>query len=99
MAYIGHRCDCGHTDLQHTQNGEGDSLGNCTADYGVTCGRACGPIPEPEVIPTFDFRGRSVERVIAPGDGLRSESGAKIAATCPCAACQALYEQLEPQPA
>jgi hypothetical protein len=51
------------------------------------------------VIPTFDFRGRPVERVIAPGDGLRSISGVKIAATCPCASCTALYEQLHPQSA
>ena len=99
MAYIGHRCDCGHSDLQHAADGTADTLGLCTADYGVTCRRTCGPVPEPEVIPTFDFHGRPVERVIAPGGGLPSVSGAAGVKTCPCDACTALYEQLAPQAA
>jgi hypothetical protein len=95
MAYIGHRCPCGHTDLQHTQNGEDGNLGHCTADFGSTCRRTCGPIPEPpEVIPTFDIKGNQVERVIEPGGGLPSENGNPVVKTCPCAACVALHEQL-----
>jgi hypothetical protein len=44
MAYIGHRCPCGHTDLQHTQTGEDGNLGHCTADFGST---GCGPAAQP----------------------------------------------------
>jgi hypothetical protein len=94
MAYIGHRCDCGHSDLQHTETGEGESLGYCTADFGHTCRGTCGPIPEPEVIPTFNGKGKPVERIIEPGGGLPSESGNPVVKTCPCDACVALHEQL-----
>jgi hypothetical protein len=93
MAYIGHRCDCGHTDLQHEHDATSDTLGRCTAEYGVTCSRGCGLVNEPEVIPTFDAKGNRVERVIEPGDGLRSMGGAVIVRTCTCDACRALYEQ------
>lgn len=95
MAYIGHRCQCGHSDLQHTQTGEGDTLGSCTGSFSG-CAPRCGPIPAPEVIPTFDTKGRQVERVIPPGDGLRSEGGGIVVKTCPCDACVALHEQLVP---
>lgn len=91
MAYIGHRCDCGHSDLQHTGDGTSDTLGACSASFNP-CG--CGTTPEPEVIPTFDTKGRTVERVIAPGGGLPSESGNPVVKTCPCDACVALHEQL-----
>lgn len=94
MAYIGHRCGCGHTDLSHIHDGTSDSLGACAAEFGATCRRTCGPLTEPEVIPTFDSKGRPVERIITPGGGLPSESGAPIVKTCPCDACQALHEQL-----
>lgn len=92
MAYIGHRCDCGHSDLNHTQDGTTDSLGSCV----TTCQRPCGPTAEPEVIPTFDLKARPVERVITPGEGLRSEGGGFILRTCTCDACKALHEQLAP---
>ncbi|MDX3759299.1 hypothetical protein [Streptomyces sp. AK02-04a] len=91
MAYIGHRCNCGHSDLQHSQTGEGKTLGSCSASFNP-CN--CGPIPEPEVIPTFNTKGKQVERVIAPGGGLPSASGNPVVKTCPCDACTALYEQL-----
>jgi hypothetical protein len=90
MAYIGHRCDCGHSDLNHTQDGAGKSLGNCTS----TCQRPCGPIAQPEVIPTFDLKAKPVERVIIPGEGLLTESGGFAVRTCACDACVALHEQL-----
>jgi len=96
MAYIGHRCDCGHSDLNHRQDGTSKSLGGCTA----TCQKPCGPIAEPEVIPTFDLKARPVERVIVPGEGLPSEGGGYVIRTCPCEACVALYEQtVQPQAA
>lgn len=95
MAYIGHRCDCGHTDLSHEHDGTSDNLGRCTAEFGSTCRRACGPVvAPPEVIPTFDAKGNQVERVIEPGDGLRAMGDHVIVRTCPCDACVALHEQM-----
>ncbi|WP_055696530.1 hypothetical protein [Streptomyces silaceus] len=94
MAYIGHRCDCGHSDLQHAEDGTSTTLGRCAAEYGVTCSRTCGPLNQSEVIPTFDCKGNRVERVIVPGEGLPSESGASIVKTCPCESCTALHEQV-----
>lgn len=93
MAYIGHRCNCGHTDLQHVHDGTETSLGGCTAGAGASCGRPCGPVQEPEIIPTFDLKGRPVDRVIEPGGGLASETGVLIVRTCTCDACTALYER------
>lgn len=90
MAYIGHRCDCGHSNLNHAQDGGSESLGGCTA----TCQRPCGPTPEPEVIPIFDFKARPIERVITPGEGLPSEGGGYVVRTCACDACVAVHEQL-----
>jgi hypothetical protein len=96
MAYIGHPCACGHTDLQHSANGAGKSLGRCS----TACARPCGPLAAPEVRPTFDAKGRPVERIIPPGEGLRSMGGVVVVRTCPCDACTALYEQVTaPQPA
>lgn len=92
MAYVGHRCQCGHSDLNHAQDGGGESLGGCVA----TCQRPCGPIAEPEVIPTFDIKAKPVERVIASGEGLPSEGGGFVVRTCACDACVALHEQLVP---
>lgn len=98
MAYIGHRCTCGHSDLQHTRDGTSNSLGRCTAGAGGSCGRICGPQPEPpEVIPTFDSKGRAVERVIPPGGGLPAMGDASVLKTCPCEACSALYDQMTAQ--
>lgn len=92
MAYIGHRCNCGHSDLNHAQDGTAETLGACT----TTCQRPCGPVAEPEVIPTFDIKAKPVERIIPPGDGLRSEGGGIVVKTCACDACIALHEQLAP---
>lgn len=91
MAYIGHRCSCGHTDLSHT--GEGDKA-QCTAVSGGSCGRGCTPAAAPELVPTFDINGRSVERVITPGDGLPNEAGGFTVRTCACDACTDLHQQL-----
>ena len=95
MAYIGHRCDCGHSDLNHAGYGTGTTgLGACQGSFGNSCGRGCGPVPEPEVIPTYDGKGNQVERVIEPGDGLPSANGNPVVKTCPCDACVAVHEQL-----
>ncbi|WP_406444464.1 hypothetical protein OHB14_36505 [Streptomyces sp. NBC_01613] len=94
MAYIGHRCDCGHSDLSHAGDDTGNTLGRCTAEFGASCSRDCGPVNQPEVIPTFNGKGRPVERVIEPGGGLPSESGNPVVKTCPCDACVAMHEQL-----
>jgi hypothetical protein len=91
MARIGHRCECGHSDLNHTKDGTSQSLGSCTA----TCQKPCGPLAAPEVIPTFDLKAKPVERVIVPGEG-----GGLCIRTCACDACTALYEQtVQPQAA
>lgn len=96
MAYIGHRCTCGHSDLNHRQDGTATTLGGCAA----TCQRPCGPLPAPEVIPTFDLKARPVDRVIVPGEGLPAEGGNYVIRTCACDACTALYEQTaQPQAA
>ncbi|MFH8797085.1 hypothetical protein [Streptomyces sp. NPDC017941] len=92
MAFIGHRCTCGHNDLNHTENDKGKNV--CTANAGARCGRKCTALKEPELLPTFDIKGHPVERVIVPGDGLRTESGTAVTQTCTCDGCQALYDQI-----
>jgi hypothetical protein len=94
MAFIGHRCSCGHNDLNHTENDAGKKV--CTAKAGGSCGRSCRTQGESEVLPTFDRKGRHIERVLAPGDGLKTESGAALVKTCTCDDCQAFHEQLAP---
>ncbi|MFJ8110460.1 hypothetical protein [Streptomyces sp. NPDC096132] len=94
MAFIGHRCACGHNDLNHTKSDTGKQI--CTAKAGASCGKSCKSQSESEVMPTFDRRGLRIKRVIAPGDGLETESGSPVVRTCACDACQALYEQLAP---
>jgi hypothetical protein len=94
MAFIGHRCSCGHNDLNHTQNDKGKRI--CTARAGGSCGKGCYPQGEPEVMPTFDRKGLRVERLITPGNGLETENGTHVVRTCTCDDCQALYQQLAP---
>lgn len=90
MAYIGHRCGCGHTDLSHTGDG---TTGACHARFGSSCGGKCAPA-QPEVITSFDAKGKPIEQITPPGEGLKSQSGAPIVRTCTCDECTALYEQL-----
>lgn len=92
MAFIGHRCSCGHNDINHADNDKGKPI--CTAKAGSPCGKPCKSLGESEVMPTFDRKGNTVERIIAPGDGLETESGVKVVTTCGCDVCLALYEQL-----
>lgn len=92
MAFIGHRCTCGHNDLNHTRNDKGKAV--CTARSGGSCGKGCIASGEPELLPTFDRKGRHIEQITPPGDGLKTESGSTGVKTCICDACQALYAQL-----
>jgi hypothetical protein len=87
MAYIGHRCACGHSNTQHTS-------GKCTANNSKPCGRPCQMPDEAQVFPTFDVRGRRVERVIEPGGGWPSLGGNTFGKTCTCDACTALYAEM-----
>lgn len=91
MAYIGHRCTCGHSDLQHRG---AQTRGGCTARAGHPCQRPCGPVAEPQVIPTFDLHGRPVERVLAPGAAFPTLGSSGHLHTCKCEDCAALYAQL-----
>lgn len=93
MAYIGHLCGCGHMDIHHgiLQSGE---RGSCSAKAGVGCGNGCSKNEQAIQRPTFDTKGRPVERIIPPGDGLRSVGDAVIVRTCDCEACQALYAEI-----
>ncbi|MFF3643428.1 hypothetical protein [Streptomyces sp. NPDC002564] len=94
MALIGHRCSCGHNDINHATDADGKRA--CTAKAGAPCGKRCKTLGDPEVMPTFDRKGNRVERIIPPGEGLPTETGSTGTRTCPCDACQALYEQLAP---
>lgn len=88
MAYIGHRCGCGHSDLQHSDSD------TCQANAGTSCGRGCTPDPESQILPSFDAKGTRIERVLPPGDSFKSVGGVSIVTTCTCDACQTLHQQL-----
>lgn len=92
MAYIGHQCGCGHSAVQHRTD-EADRS-HCTAIAGTSCGRGCRMSKRSAKLPTFDARGRSIERIVPPGDRLATRSGAGRLQTCDCDGCQALYAEL-----
>lgn len=89
--YIGHRCACGHTDLHHLGD---QTRGGCTASAGKACGQPCGPAGESLLLPSFDLRGRQVERVLPPGSGWPTMNGAVSPKTCPCPDCEALHAEV-----
>lgn len=89
MAYIGHRCACRHGDLSHPVSVSGKRSCGCAA-----CPRRCRREETPELLPTFDLKGNSIERVIEPGNKLGTTDGEMNAQTCDCDACQALYTEL-----
>ncbi|UWM52097.1 hypothetical protein N0X72_25465 [Streptomyces carpaticus] len=85
MAYIAHRCTCGHLPAAHPQTGR------CTQLAGRSCpGGPCSArrAAAPEIVPTWDAAGRPVTTIAAPGERLPG-----IGDTCDCAACTELYEQ------
>jgi hypothetical protein len=83
MAYIGHRCACRHADIQHTEKNGKRSCG-CSP-----CDRRCTRAKTPELLPTFDVKGRRVEQIAPPGERL-----AGWVPTCSCNACKSLYTEL-----
>ncbi|MGK5533335.1 hypothetical protein [Streptomyces sp. URMC 129] len=90
MAFIDHRCPCGHIALRH-----GGAPIRCLAGRGCDA-NDCGPTEDtaPEVVPTWDAAGRPVAAIVPPGEVV---SG--LGRTCDCGACRELYEAETGQPA
>lgn len=88
MAHIGHRCSCGHGDLNHLVSATGKRA--CKSN---PCLRRCKRADQPELLPTFDTKGRTVERIVRPGDKLGADGELNVT-TCGCDACRALYTEL-----
>ncbi|MFB7617802.1 hypothetical protein [Kitasatospora sp. NPDC056181] len=91
MAYIGHRCGCGHMDAQHKA---GAAKTACQARAGLSCGGGCRKSVKSVLAPTFDVKARPIARVVTPGERIGGNNGF---VTCGCDNCQALYEQLTAQ--
>lgn len=86
MAYIGHRCGCGHMDIHHKPDAARSA---CLANGGKSCGNGCRKNPKASVAPSFDRKGRPVERIVPPGERM-----GQVVKTCGCEACHALYIEL-----
>jgi hypothetical protein len=91
MAYIGHPCACRHGDLNHSVDKAGKRRCNNNP-----CTRRCRKAETPDLLPTFDSKGESIERIVEPGQKLAGESTNSGPQTCDCDACQALYAELQP---
>lgn len=86
MAYIAHRCTCGHLMDHHS------APGTCHAAAGRPCPGACTRTPgttTPELVPTWQAGGRPVTRIAAPGSTLPGRGR-----LCDCPACHSLYDRL-----
>lgn len=95
MAYIAHRCGCGHLDTQHNPSRDPNTpneRGACTADAGRACHGTCEWGAEPEVYPTFNLKRQPIERIVVPGTRYGAEAGG--VPTCGCDNCKALYAEL-----
>ncbi|MFD5081890.1 hypothetical protein ACFWOG_04510 [Kitasatospora sp. NPDC058406] len=88
MAYIGHRCGCGHMDTQHKA---GAPKSTCEARAGLSCRTGCRKSVKSLLRPTFDLKGRPVERIVPPGERIGGNNGH---VTCACDNCEALYAEL-----
>jgi hypothetical protein len=86
---IGHRCKCRHGDLSHGSDKKGPMSCGCAG-----CTTLCSRNETPELLPTFDGKGNTIERIVPPGDQLSTEGTAGGPRTCDCDACQALYAEL-----
>jgi hypothetical protein len=87
MAYIGHRCPCGHLDIHHKPDAKKTS---CEAAAGASCGKGCRKTTKAVLVPTFDSRGRRVEQITPPGEhipGIGRQA-------CDCPNCRALHAEL-----
>lgn len=88
MAYIGHRCRCGHGDANHRVTDSRERI--CTANGGQSCGRGCRRPNTASLHPTWSITGRSIEEITPPG----TRRPAWPEPTCSCDACWALYTEL-----
>jgi hypothetical protein len=93
VSFIGHRCGCGHSDLQHIALGNGRK---CRASNATSCAKPCRKNPKSSVFATFDAKAKPVERIIPPGGRLATE-GNVGPTTCDCDDCKALYAELTGQ--
>lgn len=86
MAFIDHRCACGHRMTQHR------GAGRCQHYGGAGCGNPCSPLsdmPAPELMPSFTAQAKPVDMITPPGETFGNHFR-----TCGCEKCAALYEQL-----
>lgn len=90
MAYIGHRCACRHSDLDHSIS----PTTNRRRRNGSPCKRRCSRRDQPELLPTLDPKARPIEAIVPPGQGLATEGGRTGPKTCDCDACRQLYTEL-----
>lgn len=88
MAYIGHRCGCGHLDMHHKP---GTPKSACEHNAGASCGKGCRKSTRAVLVPTFNSKAELIERVVRPGERLGDDNGFR---TCDCPNCQALYADL-----
>lgn len=94
MSFIGHRCGCGHTDIQHQKDPK-RGQGLCKGRAGRPCHQPCDPTDEPQVFATFDSKARPVEDIIEPGRRFPTqEMPGGGEQTCDCDNCHALYAEL-----
>ncbi|KDN83450.1 hypothetical protein [Kitasatospora cheerisanensis] len=91
MAYIGHRCACGHLDVHH--RADSASREHCEAVGGVRCGKGCRKSSTSILVPTFDLAGRRIETITEPGQWIGEGAGYSRAA-CACDDCRALHAEL-----
>jgi hypothetical protein len=92
MAYIGHRCGCGHMDINHDPDAKKN---RCKAAAGASCSKGCRKSAKSIVRPTFDIKAQPVERIVPPGERIAAEGTTPYTPkTCDCDSCQALYAEL-----
>lgn len=86
MAYIDHRCAaCGHLRSAHLSPANGSPV-PCRQNA-CTCQHYADS--SPELIPTFDLKGNTVQTVTPPGEQVTAGIRA-----CDCGACHEMYQQL-----
>ncbi|WHX19803.1 hypothetical protein QFW82_23530 [Streptomyces malaysiensis subsp. malaysiensis] len=86
IAYVGHRCSCGHTAMSHKTTKSGKY--RCFAIMGNSCGRGCSKNPKSELIPA-NPKGYQPGHIAPPGEQVTG-----LGTTCDCCACQSLHQEL-----
>lgn len=85
MAFISHRCGCGHLLINHK------GPGHCAQKGGAGCGNPCSKtLPPPEVVPTWDVQRRPITAIAEPGTSI----GHGYPTMHDCDACRELYAQV-----